>query len=513
MKSSSNHFSSTDGSSRMSCKGLINRPFYYWSKAEPSKICSYGEFCDKKMPEVTEIEDASAFNRHFLLVMNTDSGFQAAQLLPQSEQMNQNPLYVEEPCHPDAVRHMDRYRDRREKDNSYVPCSCHSSCSCCCLRSGSDCSKPNHHLENNDENNYNQSRQSRNMAKLRLINAHNCPKQRDLLKLTAGSSLSELFRSPPLSPPPHTSHILRWLSKGKPEVGMQLLPLFTCLLMALTIIVMLGGTEASSRGEIPSNQMSSETSRRHHIVQFVTSNSTTNTVRTSLASLPETRRSVPSILAKTTISVHHPSPTSSSAAAAPSVSPLFHRTSSTGSMSLLSLGVVANNTANSTTAASTFKFYRPLLEADRRSNVQRSRRESQHEEDMSINWQLLQAKDLVAAFNGVGFGGLDNDDVSANGGRLPSYQNNAIECPSFSENSACPCYKFEDGKYAVYGKRYRQIFAQFCSMTGILDRSSLLLIGGGRINGSFLRYNFNTLIFSGFFSSHHSIYCIESNCL
>lgn len=33
-------------------------------------------------------------------------------------------------------------------------------------------------------------------------------------------------------------------------------------------------------------------------------------------------------------------------------------------------------------------------------------------------------------------------------GPAPMYAVNDIECPSFAENSACPCYKFEDGKYS-----------------------------------------------------------------
>ena len=38
-----------------------------------------------------------------------------------------------------------------------------------------------------------------------------------------------------------------------------------------------------------------------------------------------------------------------------------------------------------------------------------------------------------------------------------SGQQRVIECPVLIENSACPCYKFEDGKFLLYHAKYSVI--------------------------------------------------------
>lgn len=389
MKSSANHFSLVSESNRISSKGSFN-----WT---PSLGYSSGcgnisqlQSCKKKVS--TAKVESTALNSHNpnMNICGLNAQHQrkceAAQLLSHSEQMK--PFYVQR---SPAVR--DSY--------SYGSCSCHCTCSYYCLHSGDNQPKPNDHLKT--ESNSNSSNQSRNMVKVSLRNTdQDGQKQKELSKLATGSSFSPLY---------NTTNLLRWHCKGKSTGGIQL-QLFTCLLFAITIILMFGQSDGKRV-----SRMSSETNR--HIVEFRTS-STANTTRTTLASLPETQ--IADILAKSTTL---------------SSPPLNHPSQ-----------VKENNMANS---ANRSTLNCRSLEVDKAKRIRRQTLGGQ----LSINLQLqhsnmnseLQSKDFVAALNGVGFGGADNDDMSSNAARLSPYQNNAIECPSFSENSACPCYKFEDGKF------------------------------------------------------------------
>uniref|UniRef100_A0A182N0Q5 Fibronectin type-III domain-containing protein n=1 Tax=Anopheles dirus TaxID=7168 RepID=A0A182N0Q5_9DIPT len=67
----------------------------------------------------------------------------------------------------------------------------------------------------------------------------------------------------------------------------------------------------------------------------------------------------------------------------------------------------------------------------------------------------VQLRGTATRFRGSGGGGGGGGGASEtssaksrqqpSGGPAPMYAVNDIECPSFAENSACPCYKFEDG--------------------------------------------------------------------
>lgn len=58
------------------------------------------------------------------------------------------------------------------------------------------------------------------------------------------------------------------------------------------------------------------------------------------------------------------------------------------------------------------------------------------------------------ANNDYGYYHHDANDVmnridrgAGNNNNVDSNSHNNVQCPSFTDNSACPCYKFEDGEY------------------------------------------------------------------
>lgn len=67
------------------------------------------------------------------------------------------------------------------------------------------------------------------------------------------------------------------------------------------------------------------------------------------------------------------------------------------------------------------------------------------------NSNLQHSSSMSAIVSGarrlLGSGGNSFSGTSSITNGLSTTNSNSIQCPSFDENSACPCYKFEDGKY------------------------------------------------------------------
>lgn len=99
------------------------------------------------------------------------------------------------------------------------------------------------------------------------------------------------------------------------------------------------------------------------------------------------------------------------------------------------------------------------------NNSSSSRNQSQYKPiENHIVSRLVRSLDVSGSATGVGSSGISSIFGSSAGGgsgggsspggltnifnqNLDTGLGNNIECPSFDESSACPCYKFEDGKY------------------------------------------------------------------